>query len=555
MDARTPKQLAAVFLLGFLSLPLAIAKSSLGESVFPPRPKLVVLLVVDQMRSDTLTRFEPLLGPRGYRTLMKGGAYFPFAMHEIMHSMTGPGHAALLTGAYPSLTGIPSNVWYNRDRRTKEYCVEDPKDGISPRNLRVTTIGDELKSAGFQKSRVISIALKDRAAVLMGGHRADRALWFDGDAFGWRTSAFYEPGAKVPDYAARVNARLATEKGKALRWEPSESQPYALTHVGAKPLPDERNAGRIGAAFPHGSQIGNKNAVNLPLGIELTAELAELALTEERLGARSEEPDLLTVSFSSHDYLAHGFGPTSRELEELIRVEDRAIARLLDRIEKQVPGGLKSTLIVMTGDHGGPHHPDLLAGAKVPAGRIDENELRELLNRKLDEKWGAPSEHRSWIPYLYDFSLTLDPSVLSAKRIARPEIEEYLRTEILRTPGVANVVTRSDMEARKLPIGLSGLTESQFWRTMTRDRSGDLVIVPFPQFASAEATVDHVTGYSYDRHVPLIFMGAGIRPGVRHTHALISAIAPTLAAMLRITPPSGSEGKPLTEILPGAAHP
>jgi hypothetical protein len=532
-----------------------------GHTSFAARPRLVLTLVIDQFRADTLPRFKDRLlparqtngRPGGLRYLMENGTYYPYAQYEILQSMTGPGHATILTGSYPSQNGIAANDWYDDIKRERTYCTEDaaystigaekqkPHAGTSPRNLVGTTVGDELKNSGFSQSKVITVALKDRAAILLGGHRADGAYWMDKSGKRWVSSTFYFPDGILPAWVGNVNTEISKAAGSAFTWK-AEGPGTGLSLTDSMALKDEWNQ-RIGSKFPHKLKSATPEALSSPWGIDATLELALAALRTEKLGS-DRSPDLLAVSFSTHDYIAHAFGPNSREAEEITLAEDRAIARLLGTIEQLVPGGLAEVTVTLTADHGGPHNPDWLAKNRVNAGRIDEAALLTRLEERLQKEFGKPQGAEKWIGYGVDFAWTLDPHPVVQSGKPNRAFEEVLRAELLKEPGAAHVLTASDVNDNRFP---AGALERQIKKTWFKGRAPSVMLIPKPFYQPAEDTVTHLTGYSYDAVVPLILSGKGIQKGVQAVTAHVVDLAPTLTWLLGVTPPALSEGRVLSE--------
>jgi predicted AlkP superfamily pyrophosphatase or phosphodiesterase len=543
-------------------LPLLSVTSARAEI---KHPKLIVMMVVDQFRADYLMRFKSRFLPAisdksgkhlgGYNYLMEQGAYFPYGEYDLLQSMTGPGHATVLTGAYGYQSGIPSNDWYSQENHDWVYCTEDrenptvggniqdPHAGTSPKNLFASTVGDELKNAGYP-SRVISISLKDRAAILMGGHRADLAMWMDQNSLSWVSSRFYLPDGKLPPWVLALNAELNARKGKLAQWGPAgPSTGFSAAH--AMPLLNEGNAGKFGGdTFPHQAKVGSKASFSMPFGLEITEKAAEAAVSSVELG-QGEATDLLAVSFSSHDYAGHAFGPNAREMEEMTVAEDEVISKFLNFLKSKVD--LKDVAIVFTGDHGIPMNPEYARANRFPGGRIDEKALAQSLGEKLDQAIGKLPEGQKWIVYAHDFNFHLNHAAIRDKNYDLTRVEEIAKAEILKQPGVAFAVTGVDYQNHRLPPGMH---ERQTLHTYYPGRSGDLILIPRPGYMlDHEDTVTHLTGYSYDRTVPLIFVGGAFKPGVYATHGAIIDIAPTLSFISGTIPPSMSEGRVLSEIL------
>lgn len=511
-------------------------------------PKLVVLLVVDQFRADYLTRFRSRFLPAngkagmgGFNALIERGAYYPLAEHETLQSMTGPGHAALLSGSHPYANGIPVNHWYDQTLRRPFYCAEDTATGGSPKSLLGTTVSDEWKNAGFP-GRVVSIALKDRSAILMAGHRPDIVLWHDPKEFQWVSSKHYlRNGALLPDWVKAMNTELTHEKGQKYIWSPEGKG----TGFSDETLhPDVRHLWGLENAFPHQYLKGERKSVSSPYGIEITTRLALKALDGEKLG-QSKQTDFLFVSLSAHDYMAHGFGPNSREMEEMTVAEDREISKLLNAIEKKV--GLKNAVIVLSADHGGGHAPEYSEKHRLPGGRIDETKLLEEMNLLLTKKFGSAPKDEKWVPFSDDLTFYLNHAALDSKgEKARFEAEELLRRYLEKQPGGATVVTATDALLKRGPPGELG---RKFLLSYFPGRSGDVILIPRSGWITQSGYATHMTSYSYDRYVPLILTGRGFKPGRYAQSAKVIDLAPTLSFLLGVVPPSLSEGRVLSEAL------
>ncbi len=476
------------------------------------KPKLVVMIVIDQFRADYLSRFQNKFGPNGFKSLLQNGAYFPFAEYDILQCMTGPGHATVLTGAYPYQMGIPVNDWYDQKSHGAMYCVGDKTmelvgldldkdhshDGVSPKNLIATTVGDELKNAGMQ-SKIISVALKDRAAVLMGGHRADLALWNDGESGRWISSKYYLKDGKLPQWVQSLN-----HSGDATHCDWAKS-----------------------------------------CGVEKTVKAFKAALENYKLGQGSAT-DILAVSFSSHDYAGHRFGPNSKEIEDMTLAEDKAIAEIVSTVKKSVPGGLNNTLFILTGDHGVAPKVDYSQAAGIESERINENVLADEMNAVLNKNYGKPKSGK-WITYIVDFNFYVDEDSAQELKADMEKVEGDMKAVLIKNPGFAQVFTRAEYESKKLP---PLMFERQILKTYYKGRSGHVIGITKPFYINeTKNQATHLSGYSYDRTVPLIFSGFGIKSGTYAERAEVVDIAPTLSFILGVIPPSLSEGRVLKEIL------
>lgn len=488
---------------------LMMSLASLAGTSPIEKPKLIVVIVIDQFRSDFLTRFESQFQKDGFRALMKDGAYFPFGEYDVLQAMTGPGHATILTGAYPYQTGIPINDWYDQTIQDSMYCVEDRSQetvgapmrehvGTSPKNLIGTTLGDEMKNAGMS-SKVVTVALKDRAAILMGGHRADLAVWFDGASTRWVSSKYYLKDGKLPGWMETLNEEASK----------------------------------------------NKCDLASPCGTQVTLKAFHGALKNFKLGQGSAT-DLIAVSFSSHDYVGHMHGPNSREIGVMTLSEDAAVAEIRGAVAKAVPGGLKNVLFVLTADHGVAPSTKYLLETGIETGRIDEGKIAEEIERVLAKKYGAPKNGK-WLRDVVDFNFFLDERSIRSGGLDLEKIEMDVKDILLKNPAFAQAVTRGEWEARKLPPGMFGRKVD---RTFFRGRSGNVIGIQKPFFINeSKNAANHMSGYSYDRTVPILFAGPGIRGGVYADPAEVVDIAPTLSFLLGIVPPAVSEGKVLKQAL------
>lgn len=479
--------------------------------------KLGVVIVVDQFRADYLMRFRDQF-KGAYRTLTRDGAYFPLADHGLFQNMTGPGHAGILSGSYPYRNHIAINTWFDRELNQKQYCVQDDeskiigshgvvldaKMGISPKNFNADTLGDELKNAK-RTSQVVSISLKDRAAVLLGGKRSDYSLWFDEHHCEWVSSEFYLK--ELPSFAKKQNETLVQEKGKKYSWGP----------------------------FENIEQCGHAS-LQTPWAMGETFQFALNAAETLKLG-HGKDTDLLLLSLSSHDYLGHHFGPNDPAMEKMTLEEDARIGAFLNELAKKVPGGMKNIFVVLTGDHGMPPNT---------ATHIPEDEYPKLVESELRKQYGIPKSGEAWVQAVTEFQIYLNSAALEAAKITAVEAVRAIRPRLLKEKYVDQVWARDEILIdRKVPAGEVGAILD---RTLSF-RSGDLITALKPFFYSGSDPFTHMTHYSYDRYVPLIFMGKTFKPGTYRQIVRIIDIAPTLASVLHVLPPAQSEGRVITEIL------
>lgn len=493
------------------------------SSAAPTSARLGVLVVVDQFRADYLMRFrEEFKG--GFKRLQKEGAYFPLADHGLLQNMTGPGHAALLTGAYPYRHGITLNYWYDRKKDQTLYCVQDDAfpqigrdgevkgyKGLSPKNLNATTVGDELKNAG-RSSRVVSVSLKDRAAILMGGKRADHAIWFDDDHCQWVTSRFYE--TTLPAFVQKRNVELAKLPNQTMSWGPYQNIKYC-----------------------------SHESTRTPWAIQETLDLALGSMDELKLG-QGNDVDLLLVSLSSHDYLGHNLGPNDDHMKALTLAEDEKLGWFMDQIEKRM-GGSDRVFYVFTGDHGIPPLPSSLPNSRVDTENVPMKRTQDLIEKTLTKKFGRPKGGK-WIKRLHSYQVYFDQSALASAKVSMSRAIQVLRPVLLSEPYLDHVLSQEEVMAdRKVP-------PADFGKIVDRTlhaRGGDMIMVFKPFHYSDSYPLTHMTHYSYDRYVPLIFMGEAFKAGTYRQIVNIADLAPTLSSVLEVIPPAQSEGRVLTEIL------
>lgn len=487
---------------------------------FLQKPQLVVLVVIDQFRSDYLTRFygdflPPQKGAQlgGFRYLMEKGAYFPFAQYGLFQAITCPGHSMILTGAYPSDTGIPLNDWYDRSSKKLVNCVADDGPlGASPRNLKTTTVGDEFRDIN-EKSRVVSIALKDRSAIMMGGQRPTQSLWMNDKTHQWVTSSYY--GA-LPPWVDPLNREIREKQGGEYQWDSVQKKiKYSDDFVYASPF-----------------------------GLSRTTEMALAALKELRLGQIKNQTDFLLISYSSFDLAGHLFGLHSPEMRDMTKATDRELSTLLNQINGKV--GLSKTLVVLTADHGVAPSVDALQQKGLRADRINYLDLFKGLYGHLDKIYGAPKKG-PWFEAYRSFNFYSNESVLKEKGLKKEDVLKVAKDWMKSYPGIQNIFTQADLEG---VLDGSPFGEEEFRHQFIESKSGDLLIMPEPfYYEKSKALATHMTAFTYDNRVPLIFLGKPFSAGVYEGETKIIDIAPTLSFVLNVVPPPMSKGRVLNEAI------
>ncbi|MGC8667993.1 MAG: alkaline phosphatase family protein [Chthonomonadales bacterium] len=536
------------------------------------RPRLAVVISIDQFRADYLMRFEDLYLPArsgsrvgGFRYLMERGAWFVDAHHDHLPLATGPGHSVLLTGAYPYKSGIVSNDWYDREAKHEVYCVRDDRyplvgtnggEGVSPARLLVTTVGDELKMATGNRAKVFGIALKDRAAVLMAGHLADGVYWFDDKTGGWVTSRYWQRNGTLPSWLVAWNERHIPQNAFGKSWNMSVDE-RALRRLWTPNNEYAGNPSSLGTHFPHRINGGssapgpaaNRAFATTPFANEYTLQSALRLVQEERLG-QHEVPDLLVINLSSNDYIGHAFGPDSAEVLDTSVRTDRYLADFLNGLAVSVPGGLASVDVVVTADHGVAPIAAAAEDAGLPGGRWDPGQAAEAVQSALVKELGPGK----WVSGYGEPCLYLNWDLLDAKGVAHERAERIAAAALAHFPGIYAAYTRTDVLAGRLP-------RTDIARHVTLGfhpaRSGDVVIVSLPGYmaSSRKTGTTHGEPYAYDTHVPILIAGFGIKPGVYTERVSTADIAPTLAWLLRVQEPSGCDGHILRCTLAADAAP
>lgn len=531
-------------------------------------PKLVVVIVVDGLPQEQVVKYVDQLGEGGFKRLLRRGAWFTSAYYGHAMTETAVGHATIMTGAHPYRHGVVGNEWFDRKTKAQIYGVSDPNSiyldeptpdrvGTSPRNLRVPTVGDELRlKTGFQ-GKVLSISLKDRGAILPGG-KLGMAYWFSAGTGRFITSTYYR--SEYPEWWKRFHADAPQDKWFGKTWEPMLPR-TAYARSASDDRPYHTNFRGLGTKFPHTvtgglSKPGKEYYDALtwtPFGDEYLLAFTKAAVRGESLGKNGNEvPDVLAVSFSSHDYVNHGFGPESMQSHDHFLRLDRTLADFLAFLDGWV--GLANALVVLTADHGFSNAPEYCVEAlKLDAGRIDPEKMVEGLNLYLSGRFGQGKYTVYWRrPTIY-----LDYEAIDGRGLNRAEVENVAAAFLSQYPGIFSVFTRTQLTlGQVLPTRFGQMVA----RTWNPELSGDLVLIPKncwylsgrPNLVAAM----HGSPWSNDAHVPMIFMGPRwIRPGKFAQSVDVVDIASTLAHLLNVRPPDGSEGRVLSEILSDRGRP
>ena len=556
--------LAAVMASG-LALGSAFAQTQrthVAGGIAPP--KLVVVVVIDGLPQEQLLKSYDLLVPNGFRRLMDKGAWFSDAHQAHAFTVTAVGHAAILSGAYPYQTGIIGNDWksregkfiYNTADAAHKYLDGTPTtedDGVSPKNLQVSLLGDELRYATNNAGRIFSVSGKDRGAILMAG-KSGTAYMLSKKTGRFTSTSYYMH--KHPSWWETYYEKKPEDQWFHKRWNLLLNDPKAYERVLAEGQPwaavYNNMTSKMGYMYGLGEitpgPIYYSMLIAGPFGDEATAEFSTSLLKGESIGKNPRgATDILTVSFSSHDYINHNFGPESiQSMDHLIRL-DRTLAKFFTAIDAQV--GRDNVLTLLTADHGFMNTPEYSTARGFDAGRVDPKALRDTVNTFAEKKFGIPN----LAPQHMTGGWTLDYAAMDAKGVSREEVENFMARVVLEQPGMAFAFTRSQLERGAVPSSRVATLVQRSWH---RQFAIDLVVVqkPFYYFQtksnSPQAVCSHGTPYSYDTNVPLMIEGLKwIKPGRYGQYAETVDIAPTLAQILNVRVPSASEGKVLTQVL------
>ena len=517
-------------------------------------PKLVVGIVIDQMRWDYLYRFSELYSPNGFNRLLTQGFSCDNTLIPYMPTYTAPGHTCIYTGSVPAIHGIVGNNWYDKVTNRTIYCAEDltaktvgsesSAGKMSPRNMLTTSITDELKLSNNFQSKVIGIALKDRGAIFPAGHSANAAYWYDNGK--WITSNYYLND--LPNWVNEQNAKDLPSLYMSKDWNTllpiekydlstSDDQPYETAIKGEKTV-----------TFPHRTSqiIADKYEAfkSTPFAASYTFDFAKSAIENEKLGA-GKVTDFLAISISSTDYIGHSFGPNSIEAEDAYLRLDKDIASFLQYLDNTL--GKDNYLIFLTADHGVTQVPAFLNQHKIPGGNFLDLAIFNELNQSIEAEFGIKKSVLS--VQNYQVYLNKDEIIRQQKNV-----EEIIQKiiSLLKNKVYINYAVKTEA------IELASLPEPQkkmFINGFNPKRSGDIVFTTLSGFLEgSNKGTSHGAWNPYDAHIPLLFFGWNVQQGNTHRETYMTDISTTLAAMLKIQMPSGNVGKVITEAMKTRKH-
>ncbi|MBC6991456.1 alkaline phosphatase PafA [Hymenobacter sp. BT491] len=541
------------------------------------RPKLVVGIVVDQMRYDYLYRYWAKYGNDGFKRLLGQGFSYENTHYNYVPTYTGPGHASVYTGTTPSVHGIVGNNWYVRAAGRETYVTEDktvqPVGGTalagqqSPRNMLTTTITDELRLATNFQSKVIGVCIKDRGSILPAGHSANAAYWYDGANGAFITSTYYQNA--LPEWVTQFNSRKLAEKYLSKPWETllpieqyTESSaddvawegafkgeakpvfPHNLPLLSGINIAAEKAGERAGVDASAATQSANYDLIrSTPFGNSLTADFAMETVRAEKLGQRGQT-DFLALSFSSTDYVGHQFGTTAIETEDTYLRLDQDLARFLAFLDKTVGKG--NALVFLTADHAAAQSPDFMRDKHIPAGSVGPALMRDSLQQMLVRRHGTGN----WVLSYENQQVYLNRPLIAERKLDLRKVQDEVVDAAVRLTGVNRAIAADDLQKSHWESGMLMYLENGYFPK----RSGDVMLVLEPGWLESYSYpvnkgTTHGSMNTYDTHVPLVFWGWHVRKGESNAPAKITDIAPTVARWLHIQEPNGCTGQPLQEVL------
>lgn len=512
------------------------------------KPKLVVGIVVDQMRNDFIYRYWNRFGNGGFKRLVNDGFYFKNTHFNYIPTFTGPGHCSIYTGATPRTHGIIANDWYDEKADRMIYCTEDPSaEGVgssnkygkmSPVHQLSSTIGDEMKMSD-PLSKVIAVSLKDRSAILPAGHAADAAYWMDPESGNFISSNWYLK--ELPQWLKEHNAKSLPEKylnaGWSMLYYPES---YTASIGDANEFEDTHNAEKKNT-FPYSykTELEKKNYAvirNTPFGNSIVKDLAIECIRKEQLG-KDAHPDLFSMSFSSTDIIQHIYGPRSMEAEDTYLRLDKDLEEFLNFLDKEIGKG--NYTVFLTADHGGADVPSHLKQKKIPAGNFDEKKLVKQLKNYFKEQYGDSS----LLLNVSNEQVFLDETKMLNQKLNRDDVEKKLSVHLLSIDGIAEAYPSFILKFNNEEAG-DALTLLR--NGYNHVKSGNVAYVYKPGWMEhGNKGTTHGSGNVYDTHVPLIFYGCGIKKNSSFEPVVITQIAPTVCELIQVNRPNATTSKPL----------
>ena len=539
-------------LLSFLVLFILSGNSKLTSQ--NKKTKLVVGIVIDQMRYDYLTRFADRYGEGGFNRILNDGFSLENAHYNYIPTYTAVGHTSIYTGTTPSEHGIISNNWYDKVLKESIYCVDDAtfktvgNDGKygqkSPKRLFTSTITDQLRLAQNMHGKTIGVSIKDRSAILPAGHTANGAYWYDaGNLNTWITSTFYMN--ELPQWVKDFNKNNKADEYLNTPWETLYDIKSYVNSRSDNNIYEGKLKGQKAPTFPKDlkklrSKNGNFDLIKtVPAGNTYTADFAKAAIIGENLG-KSEYTDFLAVSFSPTDYVGHKYGVSAVETEDTYLRLDKDLADFFQFLDQQVGEG--NYTLFLTADHAAVHVPAYLQSLKIPAHYLDIKKFKEFVLATTKKYFNSTE----LIENVSNYQIFLNKEKIEALNLEVNTVAQKLVDEIINFEGIYKAVTARTLQTTHFSTGILNSLQNGYNQKL----SGDVFMIPNPAtLISGRKGTSHGSGYSYDTHVPIIFYGNGIKKGSSSKRYNITDIAPTIANLLSIESPNGTNGVVIDEVL------
>ncbi|MDR6783508.1 putative AlkP superfamily pyrophosphatase or phosphodiesterase [Pedobacter africanus] len=514
------------------------------------RPKLIVGMVIDQMRWDYLYRYANRYSNGGFKRLVNEGFSAENTFIPYTPTYTACGHASIYTGSVPAINGIIGNDWYDPQLKRNVYCAEDTSvtsvgsttvaGKMSPKNMLVTTITDELRLATNFKSKVIGISLKDRGSILPAGHSANAAYWFDAQTGDWISSTYYM--TQLPAWVQDYNKQKHADQFYANNWNtlyPIDS--YGQSTADNK-IYERRTRGEQTPTFPHPLKLymGKNYEIikSTPYGNTMTLDLARHAVAAEKLG-QNNTTDFLAVSCSATDYVGHQYGPNSIEAEDTYLRLDKDLEAFFNYLDQTLGKG--NYLFFLSADHGAAHVPGFMKENKLPGGLFDDAPVVKDLNQIFNEKYKI----KKAIITAMNNQILFDHDEISKSKADFEEMKAFTIDYLKKQPGIMNAVDLNKLSGTTLPEQIKKAITNGY----NARRSGDIYYILLSNYFDGTSTgTTHGSWNPYDSHIPCVFMGWKVKPGKTNKTHYMTDISATLAAMLHIQMPSGCVGEPITEL-------
>lgn len=539
-------------LFSFICLFIFLGNSKLTAQ--NEKPKLVVGIVIDQMRYDYLTKYSDRYGKDGFNRILQNGFSLENAHYNYIPTYTAVGHTSIYTGTTPSEHGIISNNWYDKYQKESIYCVDDNnyktvgnngKYGQkSPKRLFTSTVTDQLHLAQNMLGKTIGVSIKDRSAILPAGHTANAAYWYDGGNFNtWITSTFYMN--ELPKWVKEFNSNNKADEYLNAPWETLYDIKTYTSSRADNNIFEGKLKGQKTPTFPKDlkalrSKNGNFDLIKtVPAGNTYTTDFAKAAIIGENLG-KSEYTDFLAVSYSSTDYIGHKYGVSAIETEDTYLRLDKDLADLFQFLDQQV--GKDNYTLFLTADHAAVHVPAYLQSLKIPAHYLEMTKFKEFILETTKKYFNSVD----LIENVSNYQIFLDKDTIESLGLEVNTVAQKLAEEVLNFDGIYKAVTARTLQTTHFSSGILSSLQNGYNQKL----SGDVLMIPNPATLTGGRTgTSHGSGYSYDTHVPIIFYGNGIKQGSSSKRYNITDIAPTIANLLSIESPNGTNGVVIDEVL------